>query len=119
MEKPDPPLLQPLASWVPGAALPRPPCWLVTHSLTYLSIFLAFLVFNHSGKVDQSPRGIHMAPARQRSLEQWFCKMESPPVLVLELLGLRLCLPSLRNLPCWKRFWTTRKEKSSGHQAGL
>lgn len=52
-----------------------------------------------------------MAPARQRSLEQWFCKIGEPPVLVSELLGLGLCLPSLRNLACW-RPWTTGKEKA-------
>lgn len=52
-----------------------------------------------------------MVPARQRNLEQWFCKIGEPPVLVSELLGLELCLPSLRNLPSW-RFWTTRKEKA-------
>lgn len=52
-----------------------------------------------------------MAPARQRSLEQWFCKIGEPPVLVSELLGLGLGLPSLRNLACW-RPRTTGKEKA-------
>lgn len=47
--------LKTLLSWVPWGTpqtQPHPP-------VTYLSIFLAFLVFNHSGKVDQSPEGCH------------------------------------------------------------
>ena len=49
--------LQPLLSWVPWGREARGGRVTQTCIITYLSIFLASLVFNHSGKVDQSPEG--------------------------------------------------------------
>lgn len=50
-----------------------------------------------------------MALALQRNLERWFCKLGTLIDLSFLLLGLGVCLHSLRNLPCW-RFSLTGKE---------